>query len=292
MNETLEGQTHSTRRSRDRLTSLLVTIGLFILAIPMLFPLYWMISSSLKSEGEVFKFPPVMIPETLRFDNFEQVFTLQPYAVQYFNSVYIATINVIGTLFVASLAGYAFARISFRGRSWLFVLLLSALLMPIEVLIIPLYVLMAELGWLGTHIPLIVEPVFGIPSIVGAFLMRQYFLSLPGELEDAGRIDGLGRFGIFWRIALPLAKPALASVAILTFLASWNAYLEPLVFVAGIPELMTIPIALTRFTDFTGEPFWAITMAAATLSVLPMLVVFLFAQRYFVQGIARVGIHG
>lgn len=280
------------RRIRERLTSALVTLGLFVLALPMLFPLYWMVSSSLKSEGEIFKFPPVMFPANLRFDNFEQVFTIQPFAIQYFNSVYIATLNVLGTLIVASLAGYAFARIPFRGRSWLFVLLLSALLMPIEVLIIPLYVLMAELGWLGTHIPLIVEPIFGIPSIVGTFLMRQYFLSLPGELEDAARMDGLGRFGIFWRIAMPLAKPALASVAILTFLASWNSFLEPLVFVAGDPELMTIPIALTGFRDFTGEPYWAITMAAATLSVLPMLIVFLFAQRYFVQGIARVGIHG
>lgn len=282
----------SQSRAGVRAKSTLVTLGLVVLALPMLFPLYWMFSSSLKSEGEIFKFPPVMIPAELRFDNFEQVFSLQPFALQYFNSVYIATLNVIGTLIVASLAGYAFARIPFRGRTWLLVLLLSTLLMPIEVLIIPLYVLMAEVGWLGTHMPLIVEPIFGVPAIVGTFLMRQHFLSMPVELEDAGRLDGLGRLGIFWRIAVPLAKPALASVAILTFLASWNSFLEPLVFVSGNVELMTIPIALTQFRDFSGEPFWAITMAAATLSVLPMLIVFLFAQRYFVQGIARVGIHG
>jgi multiple sugar transport system permease protein len=140
--------------------------------------------------------------------------------------------------------------------------------------------------------PLLIEPVFAAPTVVGTFLMRQFFLSLPRELQDAGRVDGLSEFGVFWRIALPLARPAIATLAILTFLASWNAFLEPLVFVAGNRELFTLPVALTQFTDVDGTVFFALQMAATGLSILPVVVVFLFAQRYIVEGIARSGIKG
>jgi multiple sugar transport system permease protein len=174
----------------------------------------------------------------------------------------------------------------------LFVLMLSALLIPLEVLMVPLYALMRWLGWLGTHIPLMVLPVLGVDAVIGTFLMRQYFLSMPAELEDAARIDGLGRFGIFWRIALPLATPALATVAVLTFLASWSAFLEPLIFVSGIPELLTVPAAIPLFADTYGFPIWEVQMAASTLSILPILLVFLVAKRYIIQGFTRSGIHG
>ncbi len=277
---------------RKRWMALLLAAIMSVLAVPLLFPLWWMLSSTFKGTHEVFAYPPVIIPEALRLDNLRQVFTEQPFALQYWNSLYIAALNVVGTLLVASLAGYAFARIRFPGRSLLFVLLLSSLLMPIEVMIIPLYVLMRELGWLGTHLPLIVEPIFGAPAVIGTFLMRQYFLSLPVELEDAGRMDGLGRWGIFRHIALPLARPALATLAILTFLHSWNSFLEPLIFVSGAPNLMTIPVAIDQYRSFYGEPLWQVQMAASSLAVFPVLIVFLLAQRHFVQGIARVGIHG
>lgn len=279
-------------RRKVRWPAIALAALLLVMAIPLLFPLWWMISSAFKGTHEIFAYPPRLIPEALRLDNFEQVFIRQPFARQYLNSLYIAALNVAGTIAVSSLAGYAFARIRFPGRTMLFVLLVSALLMPLEVLIIPLYILMKELGWLGTHLPLIVEPIFGAPAIVGTFLMRQHFLSLPVELEDAGRIDGLGRFGILWHIGLPLARPALATLAILTFLASWNSFLEPLIFVSGVPELMTIPLALTQFVEVFGEPIWAVQMAASSLSVVPILVVFLLAQRHFIRGIARSGIHG
>lgn len=280
------------RRSRTRWPGVVMPIVLLVMAIPLIFPLWWMVAAGLMGSHEVFAYPPRLFPEVLRFDNFEQVFVRQPFARQYFNSLYIAALNVAGTVVVSSLAGYGFARIRFPGRTFLFVLFVSALLMPLEVLIIPLYILMRELGWLGTHLPLIVEPVFGAPAIVGTFIMRQHFLSLPVELEDAGRIDGLGRLGIFRHIALPLAKPALATLAILTFLASWNSFLEPLVFVAGVPQLMTVPIALTQFVEVYGEPIWTIQMAASSLSVIPILVVFVLAQRQFVRGISRAGIQG
>lgn len=279
-------------RRRTNWPAILLTVVLIVGAFPLLFPLWWLVTSSFKGLNEIFAYPPHLIPDGLHWENYAKVFDLQPFARQFVNSLYIAALNVGGTLIFSSLAGYAFARIRFPGRNVLFVLMLSALLVPLEVLIIPLYALMRELGWLGTHLPLIVLPVFGVDAVVGTFLMRQYFLSLPTELEDAGRIDGLGRFGIFRHIAMPLARPALATVAILTFLTSWNAFLEALIFVSGVPDLLTVPVAIPLYADPYGFPLWEVQMAASTLSILPILIVFIVAQRYIIQGFARVGIHG
>ena len=276
---------HAVRRWAIR--SLLV-VG----AIPLLLPLAWMISTSLKQDSQVFKFPPQLIPDPVTFQAYVDIFRDTPFARQYGNSLYIGILTVIGTALVASLAGYALARLRFPGRWLVLPLLLTSLLLPVEVLIVPLYSLMTRLGWIGTPLPLIIEPIFGAPAVIGTFLMRQFFLSLPRELEDAGRVDGLSAFGVFWRIALPLAKPAIATLAILTFLASWNAYLEPLVFTSGNPELATLPVAIGQFTDFQGQPSWTQQMAATTLSIVPMVVVFLLAQRHIVAGIARSGIKG
>ena len=282
--------------SRGRLWPRFRRVGfialLIVLAIPLAFPMWWMLASSLKAPADIFAFQPELWPSDLCFETYLAVFDVAPFATQYWNSIYIAVANTLGTVAVASLAGYAFARIRFRGSTIMFVLLLTALLMPEEVTIIPLFVLMKELGWLNTHMPLLVEPVFGAQAVVGTFLMRQYFLALPVELEDAGRIDGLGRFGIFRHIALPLAKPAIATLAILTFLASWNDFLKPLIFLGGRKDLLTVPVALNTFTDRYGAPLWEIQLAATTLSVVPMIVVFMIAQRYFIQGFAAAGIKG
>jgi multiple sugar transport system permease protein len=277
---------------RPRARRWLLYLALAIGAIPLLLPLAWMVTTSLKPEFAVFEFPPQFLPRTFRFENYLTIFTDWPFGRQYFNSVYIAILTVLGTAVVSSLAGYALARLRFPGRGLVLPLLLGALLLPIEVIIVPLYALMSQLGWIGTHLPLIVEPIFGAPSVVGTFLMRQFFLSLPRELEDAGRVDGLSTFGVFWRIALPLARPAIATLAILTFLASWNAYLEPLVFTSGNVDLLTIPVALGQFSDQFGEPTWTLQMAATTLSILPVVAVFLLAQRHIVAGIARSGLKG
>jgi multiple sugar transport system permease protein len=267
---------------------LLLALG----AVPLLLPLVWMVSTSLKRESQVFKFPPRLIPEPLTLQAYHDILVETPFARQYVNSLYIAVLTVIGTAIVSSLAGYALARLRFPGRGLVLPILLTSLLLPIEVLIVPLYSLMSWLGWIGTPIPLIVEPVFGAPAVIGTFLMRQFFLSLPRDLEDAGRVDGLSAAGVFWRIALPLARPAIATLAILTFLASWNAYLEPLVFTSGDTELMTLPVAIGLFTDYMGQPYWTRQMAATTLSIVPMVVVFLLAQRQIVTGIARSGLKG
>ncbi|WP_286720866.1 carbohydrate ABC transporter permease [Microbacterium sp. UBA1612] len=272
----------------------LARVGMFalmgLIAIPFVFPVYWMFSTALKTYGGVFESPPVLFPAEPQWHNFLAPFSQGPFLQQFINSLYIATLTTAGVIAVASLAGYAFARIQFRGRNALFVMLLSALLVPPEVTIIPLFRLISAFGWVDSHLSLIVPSMFGVPAVLGIFLMRQFFISLPVELEQAGRVDGLGRFGIFWRIAMPLAKAPVAALAILTFLNSWNDFLEPLVFLRS-REMLTIPIALQSFTDpITGVPIWNVQMAATTLSVLPVLAVFVIAQRQFVQGIAGTGI--
>lgn len=278
-------------RAGRRIAGRVATYALLtLLAVPFVFPVYWMVVSGLKPLGEVFANPPSLWPADPQWGNYAQPFRDGPFARQFLNSFYIAALSTIGVLAVSSLAGYAFARIRFRGSSLLFIGLLSALLVPSEVTIIPLFRLMDRLGWIDTHLPLILLPIFGSMSILGTFLMRQFFITLPVELEQAGRVDGLGRLGLFWYIALPLSRAPLAALGILAFLHSWNEFLEPLVFLRS-RELWTLPLALNSFTDpYTGIPIWNVQMAATALSVLPVLIVFLFAQRQFVQGIAGTGI--
>ena len=260
------------------------------IALPFVFPVYWMFATALKRYGDEFENPPVLFPAEPQWQNFVTVFNSGPFLQQFFNSLYIAGLTTVGVIAVATLAGYAFARIQFRGRGVLFVVLLSALLVPPEVTIIPLFRLVSAFGWIDTHWSLIVPSVFGAPMVLGIFLMRQFFISMPIELEQAGRVDGLGRFGIFWLIAVPLARAPMAALAILSFLNSWNDFLEPLVFLRS-REMLTIPLALQSFTDpITGVPIWNLQMAATSLSVIPVLIVFFVAQRQFVQGIAGTGI--
>jgi multiple sugar transport system permease protein len=278
------------RTGRRRVGIALTYLLLSIVAIPFVFPVYWMAVTGLKPLGEVFANPPVLWPGLSNWENYVEPFRRGEFARQFFNSLYIATATTLGVLVVSSLAGYAFARIRFPGRSVLFVVMLSALLIPQEVTIIPLFRLMDSFGWIDTHLPLLVLPVFGGFSILGTFLLRQFFIALPDELEQAGRVDGLGRLGLFWYVALPLARPPLAALAILAFLNSWNEFLEPLVFLRS-SELWTLPLALASFTNpYDGIPIWNLQMAATTISVLPVLAVFFVAQRQFVQGIAGTGI--
>lgn len=263
---------------------------LSIAAVPFVFPLIWMVSTSLKPEHEVFVFPPQLIASEIVWNNYVEIFTEAPFFQQYINSIYIAVATVILTVIVSTMSGFVFARIKFPGRNLLFVLMLTGLFLPIETVIIPLFVVMDKLRLVGTHLPLILEPAFGAPSIVGAFIMRQAFLSLPKELEEAGRIDGLGWFGILWYLAVPLVWPSIATVSLLTFLASWNMFLEPLVFTGGSAENWTVPVGLDQYTDFLGAPFWTLQMAATTLAVAPFILLFLLMQKRITEGIATSGL--
>jgi multiple sugar transport system permease protein len=192
---------------------------------------------------------------------------------------------------VASMAGYAFARIRFRGQNVLFLVVLTGLLIPSEVTIVPLFRMYNSLGLIDTHWPLILVPIFGAPSVLATFIMRQFFITLPVELEEAARMDGLGRPAIFRRIALPLARPALGAVAIFTFLTSWNLYLEPIVYLSS-KTMYTLPQALTQFTDAYQGPLWNVQLSAASMTAIPVLIVFVIAQRQFVEGLAHTGLKG
>lgn len=272
------------RRGRAALVALLV-----VLCVPFVFPTWWMATSSLKPMSEILRAVPTLWPQNPSFDAYGEVFRLQPFAQQYWNSLYVAVLVTVGTILVSSLAGYAFARIRFPGANALFLFVLVGLLVPSEVTIVPLFRMVNSLGLIDTHWPLVVIPVLGAPSVLATFIMRQFFLGLPGELEEAGRVDGLGRWGIFWRIAFPLSRSAISAVAIFTFLKSWNLYLEPIVYLSS-KERFTLPQALTQYVDAYGGPMWNVQLAATTLTVVPVLAVFLVAQKQFVQGLAHTGL--
>ncbi|MFD3485300.1 carbohydrate ABC transporter permease [Streptomyces sp. NPDC058665] len=276
-------------RKKSTRTKLVLYGILLVLCVPFVFPTWWMATSSLKPAADVFAFPPKLFPDDPSLSAYSRVFELQPFGQQYFNSMYIAIVVTLGTLAVASLAGYAFARIQFRGQNALFLVILTGLLIPSEVTIVPLFQMFHDWGMIDTHWPLVLVPIFGAPSVLATFIMRQFFIALPHEVEEAARMDGLGRFAIYWRIALPLARPALAAVAIFTFLHSWNLYLEPIVFLST-PEMFTLPQALTQYVDAYGGPMWNVQLAAASLTALPVLAVFVFAQRQFVEGLAHTGL--
>lgn len=264
---------------------------LLVLCVPFVFPTWWMVTSSLKPNADIFAFPPQLWPDDPSWAAWGQVFDMQPFAQQYWNSAYIALVVTLGTLAVSALAGYAFARIRFPGQNLLFLVVLTGLLIPSEVTIVPLFRMFNDWGLVDTHWPLILVPVFGAPSVLATFIMRQFFITLPGELEEAARMDGLGRPAIFWRIAVPLAKPALGAVSIFTFLHSWNLYLEPIVFIQS-QERFTLPQALTQFVDVYQGPLWNVQLSAASMTALPVLVVFVIAQRQFIEGLAHTGLKG
>lgn len=265
--------------------------ALCVLAVPFVMPTWWMVTSSFKPISEIFAYPPTLWPQETTLQAYRDAFTLQPFVRQYFNSVYIAMIVTVGTMLISSMAGYAFARIRFPGQNALFLVVLLGLLIPSEVTIVPLFQMFNSWGMVDTHWPLILATTFGAPSVLATFIMRQFFITLPVELEEAARLDGLGRWRIWWYIAMPLARSALAAVAIFTFQHVWNLYLEPTVFLQS-PEMFTLPQALTRYTDAYGGQMWNVQLAAASMTVLPVLAIFVLAQRQFIEGLAQTGLKG
>ena len=262
---------------------------LLVIAVPFLFPTWWMFTASLKPIEEVFSFPASLIPNDFQISNYAEVFRLQPFLRQYWNSMSIAIVVTIISVTISTMGGYAFARISFKWRRKMFIILLSALLMPAEVTLIPIFRLMVKSGLSDSFFPIILIPAFGAHAVVGLFLMRQFFLDFPAELEEAAEIDGLSRWRVFTKIALPLSGPALASLAIISFLYSWNLFLEPLVFLTE-PNKYTLPVVLPQFTDTYGAPIFNVQLAATSLSVIPVMIVFVMAQRHFIRGITMTGI--
>jgi multiple sugar transport system permease protein len=261
--------------------------ALTALALVALGPFLWTLSTSLKNIDEVFVFPPQWLPSTLKWSNYTTLWRELPMARWIFNSAYIVVLAVLGKLILASTAAYAFARLRWPGRDYVFYGYLTALMIPWEVTLIPGFVLMRQFGWIDSHLSLIVP---SIGDVFGTFLLRQYFLSLPGELEDAARIDGAGYFAVFWRIVLPLSKPALAVVAVLGFMNVWNAFLWPLIMINS-PSKFTVPVGLQLLNSQHGTD-WTVLMAGDVIALIPVVIVYLAAQKHFVRGIAMTALKG
>ncbi len=270
------------------LSALPIYGALTLISALVIVPFLWMVSTSLKDPTKVFVFPPQWIPNPLKWDNYTEVFNRQPFQLYFFNSLYIAVLVTLGTCLFASLAGYAFARIKFPFRNVIFVVLLSSMMIPTEVTSIPLFLGLTNLNLANSHFPLIVPPVLGAGGMFGVFLLRQFFITLPGELEEAARMDGCSPWTTFLRIMLPQATPALATLSIFTFLNSWNDFFDPLIYLSS-KELYTLPLALSMFTDQTGTE-WQLLMAASVMATIPLLVVFFLAQKKFIEGVALTGL--
>jgi multiple sugar transport system permease protein len=265
------------------LYAVLVVGGLF-----MLMPFIWMLSSSLKDQGAIFAYPPSLFPKEARWGNFREILDVVPFGRYFGNSLFIATVSVVGQLLSCSIAAFAWARIPFAGRNALFMTLMAALIIPPQVTLVPLFIMMNGVGWIDTYYPLILP--FWLGGAFGTFLLRQFFLAIPRDLEDAAKMDGAGPWRIYWSIYLPLCKPALATVAIFTFLLQWNELLRPLIFLSTPEKLpLTVGLAALRSQYSTS---WNLIMAGALISVIPVLVLFVFAQRYFVRGVTSSGLKG
>jgi multiple sugar transport system permease protein len=271
-------------------TTAVLEIILAVVGVSMATPFVWMVTTSLKSRSQVFLYPPQIIPRPVLWSNFVEVWTREaPMVSAYLNSLKITSLVTIGTLISCALAAYAFAKIRFPGSGFLFGALLATMMIPSQVTLVPVYILMARIGWVDTHWPLIIPPV--MTNAFGVFLLRQFFLTIPDELLDAARIDGANPFHMFTRVALPLVKPALVTLGIFIMLGSWNSFLPPLIYL-NTADKFTIPLVINYFQSLTTGPEWEIMMAAITTALAPMLLAYLFAQRYFIESIALTGMKG
>jgi multiple sugar transport system permease protein len=271
------------------LRRILVWAVLVLGALVMLLPFLWLVSTSLKQTRQIFLYPPQWIPDPIRWQNYSEALTQLPFGRYTLNTLIITFFTMTGVLLTSSLAGYGFARMRFPGRDTIFMVLLSALMLPYAVIMIPQYIMFKYLGWIDTYLPLTVPHWFG-GGIFNIFLLRQFFRTIPGELAEAGRIDGAGEVRIYAQIFLPLAGPALAVVAIFTFINTWNDFLGPLIYLSS-QDNFTIALGLSAFKGLYATR-WEYLMAASTVMILPIVVLFFLTQRYFVQGIVMTGTKG
>ena len=275
-----------------RLKSLLGRVVLYLVliagAVLVTIPFIWLISSSLKPQAQLVAFPPIWIPNPILWENYPKALTALPFARFIANTLIIATGATLGTLVSSSMGAFAFARLRWRFRDVVFFALLLTIMLPGQITMIPRFVLFAKLGWVNTYLPLIVPAWFANPFFV--FLMRQFFMGLPTELDDAARIDGASVFGIYWRIMLPLSKPVLATVALFSVQHHWNAFIGPLIYLHDLNKF-TAAIGLRYFVTDT-QVHYSLQMAASAAFSIPIIVLFFIGQRYFIQGIVFTGVKG
>jgi len=268
----------------------LMYLILLVLAFITIFPFLWMLLTTFKSSKAIFAIPPVWIPDKLfkpgMWDNYITVFTKHNFIRYTFNSIFVSFMTAAGQVITCSLAGFAFARMEFRGRNFFFGALLATSMVPVEVSIIPEFLMMIKLGWLNTYLPLIV-PSF-LTGAYGTFMLREFFANIPQDLEDAAAIDGASVFGIYYKIFLPLAGSALVTLFVLAFINNWNALLRP-VFYISESHLRTLPLGLMAFKG-AYESQWHLLLTGSVISIVPLLVLYIFAQRFIIEGIATTGL--
>lgn len=272
------------KRKKVSAKKVLSTIGMLLVLFIIAFPFLWLILSSFKYEKDIISFPPKIFAENYTLDNYIKVWSTIPLLDYIKNTVIFAGGTVITSIFFDSLAGYAFARMNFKGKSALFYFVLLTMMIPFQVFMIPLFIEVNLLGLLDTYAGLIIPRM---TTAFGIFMMRSFFITLPASLEEAARIDGLNEFGIFWKIMLPLSKPTLLSLAIFTLMNSWNDLLYPLILTSS-SKMRTLPAGLALFTG-QNISFYGPVMAGTVISMLPLLIIYIFAQKYFVQGTAMSG---
>ncbi len=285
----------ASKRRTEKITKIFTTIVLSIGAVSMILPVIWMLSTSLKTPTEVFAVPPIWIPHPLHFENYPKAWTINnmyisegiTFTTYTINTLIIALSGCVGVTLTSSLVAFAFARLRFPGRGPLFILCLATMMIPTQVTMIPTFILFKSMGWYDTYYPLIV-PAFLGGGAYNIFLMRQFFMSIPYEMDEAAKIDGCTNFGVYWRILLPLCKPALTTVAVFSFVWNWNDFINPLIYLDSNSK-KTLALGLTNFVSLYGQDYHLL-MAASLLIVIPLVVMFLMGQRYFIQGIATTGL--
>ena len=259
-----------------------------LMGLAMLVPFIWMILTSLRTDAEAFAWPPKLMPLPLRWENYAAAWQTAPFARFFFNSVVVSVSVTVGSLLINSLDAYGFAKYDFRGRNFLFMALIGTLMIPSQVTMIPSFLLLKQLAWLDSYPGLIVP---GLAGAFGIFFLRQYMLTIPDDYLDAARMDGASEYAIFRRVVVPLAKPAIATLGVFTFLRAWNDFLGPLIVVKS-DDMKTLPLAISALSAGHYVMSWPLLMAGATFVVVPVLIVYLLAQRYFVEGIALGGLKG
>ena len=260
-------------------------IFIYAIAFAVLAPFIWMVLTSLKDMSEIFVYPPKWFPDNLKFENYINAFDAAPFGTYYLNSLFVSITVTIGQLITCSMAAFAFARMKFRGRDAIFYVFLGTMMIPYNVTMIPSFMVLYWLGWIDTYQALIVP---GLASAFGTFLLRQFFLTIPRELEEAAYIDGAGKFQVLWKIIVPLSKPALATLAIFTFMGTFNDFIWALI-VLSSDDMRTVQLGLAIFRDRYLTQ-WDLLMASSVTAVLPILMVFFLAQKYFIKGITLSGL--
>ncbi len=259
-------------------------------AVIVLMPFVWTVSTSLKEANDIFKYPPQWIPDPIAWENYPIALTSYPFGRWLANTLFVVLFSTTATLISCSLVAYSFSRLRWPGRDVLFLVLLATMMLPDQVTLIPTFILFRWLGWVNTYLPLIIPPLFARNAFY-VFLLRQFFMTIPLELDDAARIDGAGYLDVYWRILLPMSKPALAIAGIMFFQFKWKEFFAPLIYLND-SDLFTVALGLRAFQSETWGVDWNLMMAANTVFMLPLIVIFYFAQRYFIQGVVFTGIKG